>query len=132
LCTSEARGARLLAVILGNINCQKVFVRNHPTGDFGVQFLGHVGGGCGLLVKLAEIKARAPIVRFGERLPGAGVGEQTSHAVAVRKAEQHADTIPAAAWKLTSFGSRQGFVSAFSERATKVDPATALREFDVK
>ena len=82
--------------------------------------------------KLAEIKARAPIVRFGERLPGAGVGEQTSHAVAVRKAEQHADTIPAAAWKLTSFGSRQGFVSAFSERATKVDPATALREFDVK
>ena len=32
------------------------------------------------LAKMAEVKARAPIVRFGERLPGAGVGEQTTHA----------------------------------------------------
>lgn len=82
--------------------------------------------------KMAEIKARSPIVRFGERLPGGGTADQTTHAAAVRKAEQHADTIPEAAWKLTSFKSRAGFVSAFSERAAKTAPETAMAEFSIK
>lgn len=92
---------------------------------------GRVVRGSALDRKMAELKARAPIVRFGEKVAGGGMGDTTTHAAAVRKAEAHADTIPDTAWKLTSFKSRAGFVSAFSERAAKVDPAAALREFSI-
>jgi len=93
---------------------------------------GRTVSGSALARKMAEIKARAAIVRFGEKVPGGGSADQTTHAAAVRKAEAHADAIPEATWKLTSFKSRGGFVSAFSERAAKTDPAAALREFDIK
>lgn len=93
---------------------------------------GRVVRGSALDRKMAELKARAPIVRFGEKVGGGGTPAQTSHEAAVRKAEAHADAIPEATWKLTSFKSRGGFVSAFSERAAKTDPAAALREFDIK
>lgn len=86
--------------------------------------------GTAFAAKLAAAKQLDPakcFIRFGEKLPGDATPAQDSKEAAVRKAEQHAATVPESVWEKTSFKSRAGFVAKFGEVFDAKGPAVALK-----
>lgn len=78
--------------------------------------------------KKAELSRRAPVVRFGEKVPGAGPAAATTDAAEVRKVERFAE-VHAAALKAAG-QTPQVFVHRFSE-ARKKDPSLTARKYGV-